>query len=172
VRKGEDTDPLEQYVWSPRYVHAPIVRWRDGNTDGDLEDEGDSTLYYCTDANFNVTALVNTSGTVVERYLYDPYGKVTVCDGSWTPREGNASAYSNEVLFTGHRLDPESGLYYTLWRHYHPTLGDWTGRDPKGYVDGMGLYVYCGNSPVTQKEPDGLMSREERPACGCLRPRG
>jgi hypothetical protein len=68
-----------------------------------------STLYCCTDANQSVAALVDASGTVVERYLYDPYGKATVCDGSWTPREGNASAYSNEVLFTGHRLDPESG---------------------------------------------------------------
>jgi len=156
VRKGGSEYPLEQYLWSPRYVHAPIVRWRDGNTDGDLEDEGDSTLYYCTDANFNVTALVNASGTVVERYLYDPYGKVTVCDGSWTPREGNASAYSNEVLFTGHRLDPESGLYYTLWRHYHPTLGDWTGRDPKGYVDGMGLYEYVGSCPLNRFDALGL----------------
>jgi RHS repeat-associated protein len=82
--------------------------------------------------------------------LYDPYGKVTVCDGSWTPREGNASAYSNEVLFTGHRLNPESGLYTTLYRPYHPTLGDWTGRDPKGYVDGMGLYEYVGGCPLSR----------------------
>lgn len=35
VHKDEDDDhPLEQYVWSPRYVHSPILRWRDGNTDG------------------------------------------------------------------------------------------------------------------------------------------
>ena len=159
VRKGEDTDPLEQYVWSPRYVHAPIVRWRDGNTDGDLEGEGDSTLYYCTDANFNVTALVDTGGTVVERVLYDPYGKPTFYDGSWA-NPSSTSAYSNEVLFTGHRLDPESGLYYTLWRHYHPTLGNWTGRDPKGYVDGMGLYEYVGGSPLGRLDAMGLDGSE------------
>jgi RHS repeat-associated protein len=157
VRKDGSEYPLEQYVWSPRYVHAPVLRWRDGNTDGDLEDEGDSTLYYCNDANFNVTALVDASGTVVERYLYDPYGKVTICDSDWTPRENNASAYANEVLFTGHRLDPESGLYYTLWRHYHPTLGDWTGRDPKGYVDGMSLYEYVGGCPLTRMDAMGLL---------------
>jgi hypothetical protein len=62
VRKGGSEYPLEQYLWSPRYVHAAIVRWRDGNTDGDLEDEGDSTLYYCTDANFNVTG--NSGDTI------------------------------------------------------------------------------------------------------------
>jgi RHS repeat-associated protein len=159
VHKDEDDDhPLEQYVWSPRYVHAPILRWRDENTDG----ENLETLYYCNDANMNVTALVDgtsgseTFGQVVERYLYDPYGKATVCDGSWTPREGNASAFSNEILFTGHRLDPESGLYITLHRHYHPTLGRWMQRDPKGYVDGMGLYQYVGGNPCLRYDPLGM----------------
>jgi hypothetical protein len=84
VRKDSDPDPYEQYVWDVRYIDAPVLRWRDGNTDGDLEDEGDDTLYYCNDANMNVTALVNTSGTVVERYLYDPYGKPTITDASWS----------------------------------------------------------------------------------------
>ena len=35
----------------------------------------DKRLYYLTDANMNVTALVNTSGQVVERYEYDPCGR-------------------------------------------------------------------------------------------------
>ena len=30
-----------------------------------------------------MTALVNPAGTVLERYLYDPYGHLTVMDGSW-----------------------------------------------------------------------------------------
>ncbi len=30
------------------------------------------------DANFNVTAVVDDSGEVVERYVYDPFGQVTV----------------------------------------------------------------------------------------------
>ena len=82
-KNGDDDHPLEQYVWDGRYVHSPCVRWRDGNCDGDLDggsQEGDSTLYYCNDANFNVTALVDASAAVVERYLYDPYGKVTIYD--------------------------------------------------------------------------------------------
>ncbi len=154
VRKDGAANPLEQYLWSPRYVHAPVVRWRDENTDGDLLDQGDTVLYYCTDANFNVTLLM---GSGIERYMYDPYGKVEVLDGGWTPREGNASAYSNELLFTGHRLDTESGLYYTLHRHYHPTLGRWLQRDPQGYVDGMGLYEYCGGGPLDAYDPLGLL---------------
>ena len=39
-------------------------------------------IYYLGDANYNVTALVDSSGTVVERYVYTPYGQVTVYDAS------------------------------------------------------------------------------------------
>jgi len=63
-KNGQDDHPLEQYVWDGRYVHSPCLRWRDGNCDGDLtggSGEGDSTLYYCNDANFNVTALVDAA---------------------------------------------------------------------------------------------------------------
>ena len=144
--------------WGPRYGHAPILRWRDGNTDGDLSDEGDSTLYYGADANFNVTALVDTSGAAVERYLYEPYGKVTVLDPDWSADEDGQPDFANELLFTGHRLDGESGLYYALHRHYHPTLGRWVSRDPKGYVDGMGLYEYVQSAPIWRYDLEGAES--------------
>jgi hypothetical protein len=62
-----------QYVWSPLYVDSPIVRFYDFNVPGNTPVH--TAIYYTTDANHNVTALVNTSGAVVERYYYDAYGK-------------------------------------------------------------------------------------------------
>ncbi len=59
--------PQVQNVWSRVYVDAMIERDRDTGTDGVL----DERLYVQTNANFNVTALVNTSGAVVERFVYD-----------------------------------------------------------------------------------------------------
>jgi RHS repeat-associated protein len=157
VRKDGGTNPLEQYVWDIRYVHSPVMRWRDGNTDGDLDggsEEGDSTLYYCNDANFNVTALVDTSGNVVERVVYDPYGKPTFYDGSWA-NPSSASACSNAVLYTGHRLDAETGLCYGGARYYHPTLGRWTTQDMEGYLEGCDLYESCRSSPAIHADPYG-----------------
>src|SRR5207302_5137671 len=63
-----------QYVWSPVYVDALVERDRDadGNSGNGLEER----LYVQQDANWNVTALVDTSGNVKERYIYDPYGQV------------------------------------------------------------------------------------------------
>jgi len=61
---------------------------RDENTDGDATctDADDERLFYLADANYNVTAVVAKnpqSGQwhVAERYVYDPYGRVTVLNG-------------------------------------------------------------------------------------------
>ena len=143
TRKNSSTNPLEQFVWDIRYVHSPVLRWRDSDTDG----QNIETLYYTNDANFNTTALVDTGGNIVERTAYDPYGKVTFYDGSWA-NPSSTSAYSNDILFTGHRLDAETGLYYGGARYYHPTLGLWPTRDPSGYVTEISLYGYVGSEPV------------------------
>jgi len=62
---------------------------------------GDEHLYYCQDANFNVTALVDGyDGAVVERYVYDPYGNVTVYN-NWSATVAWADpAYSARGIVT------------------------------------------------------------------------
>ena len=151
-RVGGDADhPLKQVVWDIRYIDAPVVRFHDGDTNGTIDD----TLYYTTDANMNVTALVDTSGTVLERVAYDSYGNPTFYDGSWTTPAATSS-YDNVVLYCGYRWDGETGLYHVRHRSYHPTLGRWLQRDPIGYADGMGLYEYGASSPAVAQDPMGL----------------
>jgi len=157
IHEGDDkVYPLKQYVWSPRYIDAPVLRIYDEGTDGeDIE-----TLYYCNDANMNVTALIDTSGAVVERYRYDPYGAVTVLDPNYTDDEGNASDVDNEILYAGYRHDPETGLFHVRRRPYHPTVGRWLTRDPLDYVDGMNLYEYVGSGPTMRLDPMGLGAKK------------
>jgi RHS repeat-associated protein len=161
-REDGGENPLDQYVWDIRYIDAPVVRFHDGNTDGDYLDAQDNTLYYTQDANMNATALVSASGTVVERCLYDPYGKATFLDGNWAPTEvqghddGTVSVYASEILYAGYRHDPETGMYQVRFRYYHPTLGRWTARDPSGYRDGANMYVYASNRPTLARDPQGL----------------
>jgi RHS repeat-associated protein len=47
---------------------------------GDLPAGEPEYLYYLKDALGSVGALVNNVGTVVERYVYDPYGQTTIID--------------------------------------------------------------------------------------------
>jgi len=140
-----------QYVYGGLYVDEPVVFDKDTNSDGDCtEGNGGSTRYlYAQQANFNVVALTDGSGTLVERVKYDPYGEATVAV------EEGQSASGNPYLFTGRHWDPESHLYYFRNRFYSPRLGRFTARDRVGYVDGANLYCYVRCSPLSRTDPTG-----------------
>jgi len=143
-----------QYVWSPVYLDALILRDRDadGNSANGLEER----LYVQQDANWNVTALLNTSGTVVERYAYDPYGYVAAfLNASWGTLSG--SAYAWIYLHQGGRFEVTTGLYYFRNRDYSPTLSRWMQNDPMSFAAGdNNLYRDEGNNPVRYHDPSGL----------------
>ena len=124
-----------------------------------------------------VTAVVDGSdGDVVERYAYDPYGKVTVLDGEddadggvsdWSADADNVSDWDNRIGYCGYRLDPETGadgqgIMHVRHRPYIPPLGRWGSRDPLNqdqpggrYHDGMNLYEYVRSDPVDYIDRDG-----------------
>jgi RHS repeat-associated protein len=140
-----------QYVWSPVYVDALVLRDRDSNGDGTL----DERLYVAQDGNYDVTALFDNAGNVVERYIYDPFGQATILDASWNVLA--ASAFAWVYLHQGGRFDTTSGLYYFRNRDYSPTLGRWTSLDPLRYEAGdVNLYRALGNSPINTVDPTGL----------------
>ncbi len=140
------------YAWSPVYVDAMIARDRDTDANGSL----DERLYPLEDANFNVSALVNTSGTVVERYLNDPYGTVGIYDASWGTRSSSSHAWNYN--HQGGRLDNDSGIYGFRNRDLKPTLGRWIQLDPIGFNGGtVDLYQAYGDSPTVFLDPSGTI---------------
>ena len=148
----ETVQPEQQYVWSLRYIDAPVLR--DANTDSDdLCD--DQRLYYLTDANMNVTCVVDAAGDAVECYRYSPYGSVTVLAPDW---ETVPQTSCVDNLFAGYWRDAETGLYSVRFRYYHPQLGRWMQRDPLGYINGMSFYEYVATNPIVLFDPLGLQS--------------
>jgi RHS repeat-associated protein len=107
--------------------------------------------------------MTDSSGTVVERYAYSPYGVTTILapNGS-TPRA--TSSVGNSYMYTGRRLDKEfatsseDAIYYYRARYYLPTLGRFGSRDPLQYVDGMSVYGYVRSVPMQYVDPYGLRS--------------
>lgn len=120
-----------------------------------------SDFYYHQDDLFNVTAVTNDSGTVVERYEYGAFGEPSFFDGSDTSIGG--TAIGNEYLFNGRRCDPETGLYYFRTRYMDPQAGRFIGRDRIGlYGDPNNLgngQAYVGNNPWTFVDPFGDQRR-------------
>ena len=123
--------------------------------------------YYIQDHLYSPAALVDTStGSVLERYEYDAYGDPTIWAASFTTTR-SSSAYGNNYLFTGRRLDLlDTGnlkLQYNRNRHYDHHMGRWLTQDPLGatpnaqtpnrfevigqYGNGLNLYQYVGSNP-------------------------
>jgi RHS repeat-associated protein len=141
-----------QYVWSPVYVDALVLRDRDTHGNGTL----DERIWVQQDANYNVTSLLDNSGSVVERYIYDPFGKATALDAAWNPRGG--SAFGWLYLFQGLRYDVAQVTYGDRARPYQPNLMRFLQNDPLGFAAGdTNLYRAEGNGPVNGLDPSGLL---------------
>jgi RHS repeat-associated protein len=115
---------------------------------------GMTNYYYLKDLANTVLALANSSGSIVESYVYDAYGNVTIRNGG-----GNVigtSAYGNRFLFQGREYDYTTQLYHFRARWYDPETGRWLSNDPIGISGGLNLYAFCANNPVNFVDPMGL----------------
>jgi RHS repeat-associated protein len=140
-----------QYVWNPLATNLLVLRDRSTLHNGTL----DERLWIQQDANGNVTELVNSSGSAVERYVYDPYGKVTFLNASWGTIA--SSAYAHVYLFQGERSDPATGMYHMDRRDYSATLARFVSVDPSGFSAGdNNFYRFVANDPITRLDPTGL----------------
>jgi RHS repeat-associated protein len=146
------------YVWSPVYVDGLVLRNRLDTSE---------RLWVQQDANFNVTAVVDDSGNVLERYAYGAYGKAAVLNSSWI--EISASALGWQYLHQGGRLDLVSILYYYRNRDYSLTLGVWVTVDPIYFKSGdTNLYRYVRNNPLNSIDPFGLADQKNGGPCNAL----
>ncbi len=157
---------MAEYVYGPDYVDEFILQTRK------LTGGGFQTMYMLQDANYNVVALTNDTGGVLEQYAWEPYGTRAAIDTIGTPAPDNRVGHQG-LFYYSFGID---GLYYNRNRWYSPTLGRFTTKDPNEagqlvvgalamnggamdallngfgagghYRDGMNLYAYLGSNPL------------------------
>lgn len=155
------------YVWSPDYIDSMVTREKDATGNGSYEER----LYVEQDANHNVTSVLSYNGSawgVKERYIYDPYGVVTVLNGAQgfdantngtTVLEWSNDSGSSDIAWVymhqGGRYDGGTGLYVFRMRDYSPALGRWMEQDPIQYAGGQNLYGYLDSNPTRYLDPVG-----------------
>jgi len=135
-----------------RYLWAPVI-------DLLLSDEkltGPSTpgdIYWALGDNLN---------TVRDIARYDPQTDTTsIVNHRTFDAFGNITSESNSAVdlifaYTGRLFDESTGLQNNLNRWYDPTIGRWLSEDPISFSAGdANLHRYCGNSPLTQIDPNG-----------------
>lgn len=138
---------VQQYVYGI-YLDEPLVLDRNLNDDATAIGSGDQRLFYHQNKQYSVHALTAAAGAIVEAYQYDAYGRTTVftgpgADGVWFTNDDPQAAFSavgNPYIYTGQRLDVESGLGYFKNRYYETSQGRFISRDPIGYAGGINLY--------------------------------
>ena len=112
--------------------------------------------YYFTDNIGSVLALVDTSGTQVAAYTYDPYGGHATVGAASSPNTNIANA--NPYRYAGSYFDATTGLYAMGARYYDPTLARFTQLDPSGHLLDLrqgDRYGYAGDDPVNNVDPSG-----------------
>ena len=156
---GSGTDTTKAFTFG-NYVDEPVTMIRKWGSSTD-------TAWYLQGGNYNVEALTDRTGTVVERYEYTPYGKPTIytgvgTDGKWFTSDdvtSTVSAKGNNVLFQGRELDAESGEYFYRARYYQPTLGRFASRDPLRYVAGdINMMRFVFGNPISSRDPFGWVA--------------
>lgn len=123
---------------------------------------GVETYFFHSDTRGNVLAATDSTGNVVERYQYDPYGRVSIFDALGLPLA--KSSIDNPFFFKGKMYNSETGLYYFRARFYSPDLGRFITRDPAGFQDGLNLYEYALSDPINF---DDLFGFEAKPTESC-----
>ncbi|WP_343206919.1 RHS repeat-associated core domain-containing protein [Akkermansia glycaniphila] len=98
------------------------------------------TLYYTHDLQKNVTALFGQAAGRRAQYEYDPYGNPINTTGD--------AAGINPYRYSSEYHDEDLGLIYYNYRHYNPTDGRWTSRDPIAEKGSVNLYGFVGNNSL------------------------
>jgi RHS repeat-associated protein len=162
-RKDGDANPSSQYYWHPYYIDALAFRIYDATLTGT-----DSVIhYYVHDANFNVTAILDDTADVLERYQYMPYGEVTFLEPDFDVAASQSSQHGNTHLYTGRERDPETARQLNRHRFYAPYMGRWLSRDPMGYEGSEhNLYEYVTGKAVSLNDASGLHTAA-LPICDC-----
>ena len=130
-----------QYMLGQRYIDELICR----------DDSSGNRLFVCQDANFNLTCIADTSGTVQERYVYHPYGSKAIYSPTWQLR--STSSCNFEIGFQGIFTDPTTDLSFFRSRQYSSGLGIFLSRDSAH--SSPNLYDFCLRNPIKNVDPSG-----------------
>ena len=155
-------DTVATYVYG-RYIDEVLQMQRCESTPP-CTSTPPADYYYHTDDLYNVMAVTDDAGSVVERYEYDDYGTPMVMAPDGTVFA--SSTIGNPYLFTGRRYDAETSWYHYRTRYLDPAAGRFTTRDtigiwgdPEEFGNG---YTYVANSPLSWLDPFGLIPEHGR----------
>lgn len=117
--------------------------------------------YFRKNLQGDVTSIYTAAGEKVADYTYDAWGKILSADSYTSAKIGDL----NPIRYRGYYYDVETGLYYLNSRYYDPETGRFINADTTDVlenarydINGLNLYAYCENNPVSGRDDEGNMS--------------
>ena len=120
-----------------------------------------STYIYRKDVQGNIISLLDSNGRIVVKYAYDAWGNVSVMDNNGVIiSDSGYIGNINPFRYRSYYYDTETKLYFLKTRYYDPEVGRFISPDSIEYLDpetinGLNLYAYCNNNPVSNVDPNG-----------------
>jgi RHS repeat-associated protein len=144
---GGSTTSTKQFVWCSEQMCE--ARDGSGNIVSQYFERGQTisgtSYFYTKDHLGSIREVANSSGAIQAQYSYDPYGQVTLLQGS------NLADFQ----YAGYYLHQRSGLNLTHTRAYSSTYGRFINRDLIGEIGGTNLFNYVNGNPITRTDPAG-----------------
>ena len=114
---------------------------------------------YRKNAQGDVTHILDNTGMVVAKYIYDAWGNHAILDGNGSNVTSGIGVL-NPFRYRSYYYDEETDLYYLQTRYYDPEVGRFLSQDDVSYlapdnINGLNLYAYCSNNPVMATDPTG-----------------
>lgn len=112
----------------------------------------EQTRYFHTDHQGSITVVTDSTGAVITRYRYDPWGKQVLVAGSNTGINATRQGHTAHEMLDG-------GLTHMNGRLYDPVLSRFVSADPT--VDNpfdlqsLNRYSYVNNNPMGFTDPTG-----------------
>ncbi|WP_162886466.1 RHS repeat-associated core domain-containing protein, partial [Pseudomonas syringae] len=127
-----------------------VLHWQAGKPGAIANDQ---VRYSLGDHLGSSTLELDQQGRLISQESYYPFGGT-----AWWAARSAVEAKYKTVRYSGKERDA-SGLYYYGFRYYAPWLQRWISPDPAGDVDGLNLYGYVKNSPITYYDRLGYMGK-------------
>ncbi len=120
-----------------------------------------ASYYYIYNMLGDLLALTDVNGNIVAKYAYDPFGMITVLDANDNKNTSTTFIGNiNPIRYKGYYYDVETGMFWLSSRYYSPELCRFISPDDVEYLDpesvnGLNLYCYCLNNPISYVDPSG-----------------
>ncbi len=111
--------------------------------------------YYVFNLQGDVIGILDSNGTQVVEYTYNPWGEILSITGTMAETIGQ----KNPLRYRGYYYDNETGFYYLRSRYYDPVVCRFINADgllsTGTGVLGYNMFTYCNNNPILLTDSTG-----------------